>query len=177
MDNGRNFDTPGGSGGGDEKTPVELSTEEIKELFSGCFSSTLKYDPKENNPIPTEDIIYSSNQNADCMFNNAKSAIVQSFVKHEEVRMKRQMPLFMIIGVLATIQLIVFNVILTYIAIASFENGQKETLSYMFEMLKYYIGATVVELIAMLAYITSVTFSRDHMKIMKSIFENDKRTK
>ena len=48
--------------------------------------------------------------------------------------------------------------------------SQFTTIDNLFSIVKYYIGATVVELMGMIAFIAKGTFSSDHIKVMKFLF-------
>ena len=60
--------------------------------------------------------------------------------------------------------------------IKSFQTAQLEAITIdvvhnLFTILKYYIGATIVELIGMVWFITKGTFSSDHVKTMQSVLK------
>lgn len=104
--------------------------------------------------------------------NDAKLAAIWSFVKNEKERTERQKPLLFIVAGLTVIQLLAFNGIIGVAVWLVFKNGRTEVITHFIDLLKYYIGATVVELLSMLAYITTGTFSTNHVKTMNKLLGN-----
>lgn len=103
----------------------------------------------------------------------AQLAIIKAYTDHELERVKRQKWLLWAVVLLTAGQLIFFNYVIYLTLTQSFQTAQLETISNLdvinnlFEILKYYIGATVVELIGMVLFITKGTFSSDHVKTME----------
>lgn len=117
-------------------------------------------------------IIDDANAKAIDILNDAKLAIIKSYAKNENERAERQKPLLWIVVGLTALQLIAFNLIIAMIACAAFKTKNSEIILQLFEILKYYIGATVVELIGMVWFITRDTFSSNHIKMMKLMFSD-----
>lgn len=126
----------------------------------------------QNTPSQEEakTLIDDANSKAVDILNDAKLAIIKSYAKNEKERAERQKPLLWIVVFLTALQLIAFNVIIAMIACAAFKTKNSEIILQLFEILKYYIGATVVELIGMVWFITRDTFSSNHSKMMKLMF-------
>ena len=129
----------------------------------------------QNTPSQDEvkTIIDDANAKAVDILNDAKLAIIKSYAKNEKERAERQKPLLWIVVGLTALQLIAFNVIIAMIACAAFKTENSEIILQLFEILKYYIGATVVELIGMVWFITRDTFSSNHIKMMKLMFTDN----
>lgn len=100
----------------------------------------------------------------------AMDEAISVFSKGESERLSHQNGLIKSVGRLTILQLIFFNVIVVIALIGSFVKGSPDIIKELFTILKYYIGATVVELIGMIAFITRGTFSSDHIKVMKMLF-------
>lgn len=128
----------------------------------------------QNTPSQDEvkTIIDDANAKAVDILNDAKLAIIKSYAKNEKERAERQKPLLWIVVGLTALQLIAFNFIIAMIACAAFKTKYSEVILQLFEILKYYIGATVVELIGMVWFITRDTFSSNHIKMMKLMFSD-----
>lgn len=107
----------------------------------------------------------------------ASVAIIKTYTEHEIARVKRQKWLLLVIVLLTAGQLIFFNYIIYFTITKSFHTAQLEAINIdvvnnLFTILKYYIGATIVELIGMIWFITKGTFSSDHVKIMESVLKD-----
>ena len=104
----------------------------------------------------------------------ASAAIIKAYTDHEIARVKRQKWLLLVIVLLTAGQLIFFNYLIYFTITKSFQTAQLEAINTdvidnLFTILKYYIGATIVELIGMIWFITKGTFSSDHVKTMQSV--------
>ena len=115
-------------------------------------------------------IIDDANAKAVDILNDAKLTIVKSYANNEKERAERRKPLLWVVVSLTAFQLVAFNFIIVMIACLAFKSENSEVILRLFEILKYYIGATVVELIGMVWFITRDTFSSNHIKMMKLIF-------
>ena len=107
----------------------------------------------------------------------AISAIIKTYTEHEVARLQRPKYLLLAIVLLTAGELVFFNYIIYFTITASFQSAQLETLNAdvinnLFTILKYFIGATIVELIGMLWFITKGTYSSDHIKTMLSVLKN-----
>ena len=156
-----------------QPTDSNPSFDELKNKLSDAvptkLESTVPNTPSEDE---VESLIVRYNDKSVEILKDAKLAAIWSFVKNESERTKRQKPLLYIVAIFTAIQLIAFNVIIAAVAWFSFQNSETDVITQLFDILKYYIGATVVELISMLAYITSGTFSTNHVKTMELLLKN-----
>lgn len=146
---------------------IDVLAEEVPNTLTNTIPSTPSKDEI------TQKIERHNNKMA-MIPGDARSAAVWSFIEHEKQRADRQKPLLYIIAVFTGFQLLVFNIIISVIAGLAFHNGTLDVISLFFDIFKYYIGATVAELIGMLYFITKGTFSSDHVKIMELLFGDKK---
>ena len=77
--------------------------------------------------------------------------------------------------ILTGFQVVVFNVIIAGTGWFVFHLNDASVFPLFFDILKYYIGATVVELIGILAFIIKGTFTSDHTKLMEILLNRDKK--
>lgn len=103
-------------------------------------------------------------------------AIIKAYADNEMERVKRQKWLLIAVVFLAACQLIFFNriiyqTVLQSIELAKMEMVNGDIVQNLFNILKYYIGATVVELIGMIVFITKGTFTSDHVKTMELVLK------
>lgn len=106
----------------------------------------------------------------------AKKAAIDAFTRAEWERVSHQKGLIVAIVGLTAVQLVFFNVIIACVLHSSFKQGERETIDNLFLILKYYVGATVAELIGMVAFIARGTFSSDHIKVMKFLFAEKEKS-
>lgn len=139
----------------------------VSKALDGAFPEeiTIDFDNHVNN---TKSIIEESNE-------KAKSAIIKSYAENETERVKRQKYLLWAVVALTAVQMVFFNLVIAGVVYLSFKSGAQDTINSMFDILKYYIGATVVELIGMIVYITSGTFSSSHVDTMKMLIQGSKK--
>lgn len=67
--------------------------------------------------------------------------------------------------VLLTVQ----NVIISITLAKSFNHATQETINGLFSLLRYYISATAVELIGIVAFISKAAFSTEYVKPMRDL--------
>lgn len=169
----------------DEKNKdTQDSLSEIEELKSlgdkltGLVPDRPRFDefPKYSySPMSIQ--IDRANHEAEGILKDAKLAVIRSYLKNEEERTRRQRPLLFIIAGLTFFQLSIFNVIIGAVVYFSFRNAEPSVLAALFGVLKYYIGATVTELIGMIAVITTGTYSLNHIKTMELLLKDKKSDK
>lgn len=158
----------------------DLLKSKLPAVVPGNLQLAVQNTPSQDD---VKTIIDSANARAVDILNDAKLAIIKSYAKNEKERAERQKPLLWVIVGLTALQLIAFNAIIAMIAFAAFKTENSEIVLHLFEILKYYIGATVVELIGLVWFITRDTFSSNHIKMMKLMFgdklgeEDDKAEK
>ena len=148
----------------------EAQLENIKKEFATALKNNIPNSQTSDVPTP------KSKEKEIDQANKAAKAIIDSYEKSENNRLKQQRPiLFCVIGVLAA-QLLIFNTLMFFVAIKSFQNFQTETFSLLLEFLKYYIGAVVLELIGLMAVIIKSAFSQNPSQAIKKLIEREKPT-
>lgn len=151
-----------------DKLPEECA-DVVSKALDRVFPDdiTIDFDNHTSN-TNTKSIIEESNE-------KAKTAIIKSYAENETERVKRQKYLLWAVVALTAIQMIFFNLVIAGAVFLSFKSGEQDTINSLFDILKYYIGATVVELIGMIVYITSGTFSASHVDTMKMLIQGSKK--
>ena len=108
-------------------------------------------------------------------------AVIGAYTDNEKARVRRQRWLFFVLVIFTGAQLWFFNKVINTTVSSSFEiilqYEQFDLLTNLFDILKFYIGATVVELIGMIATVTAGTFSSSHVKTMNMLLKNSKDKK
>lgn len=108
-------------------------------------------------------------------------AVIGAYTDNEKARVGRQRWLFFVLVIFTGAQLWFFNKVINTTVSSSFEiimqHEQFDLLTDLFDILKFYIGATVVELIGMIATVTAGTFSSSHVKTMNMLLKNSKGKK
>lgn len=108
-------------------------------------------------------------------------AVIDAYTDNEKARVKRQRWLFGVLVVFTGAQLWFFNKVINTTVSSSFEiimqHEQFDLLTDLYDILKFYIGATVVELIGMIATVTAGTFSSSHVKTMNMLLKSSKDKK
>lgn len=146
------------------------TTDQCNDLFSRFLRQKVPDDITVDFPNQvdhTKDIINESNA-------QEREAVITTYIINETERVKRQRPLLFAVLVITFIQLLVFNAIVAAVVYLSFISDQQETINNLFEILKYYIGATVAELIGMVLFIVTGTFSSSHVETMKILLRRNK---
>lgn len=160
----------------EKQCDTPLSYEQLKNQLLEEVPVELKFSVQDTpSEEEVESIIDDANSKAIDALNNAKFAIIRSYSENEKERAKRQKPLLYIVVLLTALQLIAFNLVIGSIVIHSFQTKDSTIILQLFEILKYYIGATVVELIGMIWFITRDTFSSNHTKMMELMFNDGRR--
>lgn len=128
-----------------------------------------------NEPVKAiEDKIVAANAEASLRMANAKAdallRIVHIYSQSEDKRIESQKPLREAVTSLVKWQLAIFNFIILGVVIVSLYLGGADVISGLFDFLKYYLGATLVELLGMLYFITKKTFSPNSIEqILKNL--------
>ena len=145
--------------------PVDSGTINFANILLSQVPTDVTVD-FSNQPVPVEAIINKDND-------KAKTAIVSAYTDNETERVKRQKWLLWAVVILTGIQLVFFNLIICYVVRQSFQTEILDIINNMFDILKYYIGATVVELIGMIVFVVSSTFSTSHFEAMKLLYHTE----
>lgn len=166
--------------------PDKENEQNITNTTDPCynaFSEELKKQVPENVTFglasPTSS--KSKDEKVDTANDKAQFATINAYTNHELERVRRQKWLLGAVVLLTAGQLIFFNYMIYMTVSQSFLVSQLETINIdvvnnLFDILKYYIGATVVELIGMILFITKGTFSSDHVKTMELILKGKSKT-
>ena len=133
--------------------------------------------PETESQYTANNAINHHNEGVMDTLEDAKIAAIRSFTINENERAKRQRPLLIAILVITAIQCVFFNVLMGGVAFFILKMEEPEVLYQLFEILKWYIGATVVEFIGIIAFIVRATFSNDHMKVLYLILQGEEKTK
>ncbi len=102
-------------------------------------------------------------------------------IKEEEQKQKFKTIILRLVSVLTCIQLVFFNAIVAYVIIAFttkiswVKNLKVDVITAILDFLKYYIGATVVELLGMLLFIIRYVFSDTKFKKKDNAKKDDKK--
>lgn len=168
----------------EEKNNINLrdnidNFDDVNALLVNDVPSEFKLNIPEE---PSEDIADTtiSNHNKEVLnnLNDAKIAAINSYTEQEKERAKRQKPLLNAVLWITVIQCAFFNGIIGFTAFAIFKMNSSDIISHLLELLKWYIAATVAELIGMIAFVVRGTFSNNHIKTLKLFLaeagENDK---
>lgn len=160
---------PGG-GGGDKRPPIVQAFEVLKAEVPSDTSVDV---PKAH--ASSEEIINDANERAETSLTNARSAIVKHYIQCEQNRVEQQKPLLKATINLVTVQIWLFNIIIflfsVVVVVISIVNNDIEPLLSLFDFLKYYVGAVLVELLGMLLLIAKSIFSSNYGKIMELMFK------
>lgn len=162
----------------DQNGPLSAPTfEALKDGLTAKVPSKME-NTVPDNPLPAQikQKISQYNYKMADVSNDAKVAAIWSFVKNEEERTERQKPLLNNLVKLTVFQLVAFNVIIAGVAWLSFRCSDTTIVPQFFEILKYYIGATVAELLAMIWFVTKGTFSSEHIKMLGQLLEHKDST-
>lgn len=103
---------------------------------------------------------------------NAQSSIIGLITESERSRLEKQKPVLSWVIAFVGSQLFVFNALIAFtIIFSAIKNPNNENFLIIFEFLKYYIGAVLLELIGMIVFITKSTFTsstKEMLNIVKS---------
>ena len=119
-----------------------------------------------------------TNGNSSIVGENSRAVaneVLDAFTKTENARERREKPLLITLIVLMTIQVVAFNIIIAGAGIYIFSLKDTSVLQLFFDVLKYYIGATVVELIGIFAFVIKGTFISGHSKLVEMLMDKENR--
>lgn len=117
-----------------------------------------------------EKIIVQANDNA----LNAQSSILALIADSEKARLEKQKPVLYWVIAFVGSQLLAFNAIIALVIWSAATNSSNGNFALIFEFLKYYIGAVLVELIGMIVFITQSTFKSVTKQMLKIVSDNGK---
>lgn len=155
-----------GPGFGDAATETvwDILDSAAKTLASQVPSAPESDIPNQKNE--SDRIIKQANDKAI----NALSSIIGLITESERSRLEKQKPvLYCVIGFVGS-QLFVFNGLIAFsIIYSAIKNPGIANFSIIFEFLKYYIGAVLVELIGMIVFITKSTFTSSTKEMLNIV--------
>jgi hypothetical protein len=154
-----------------------------KDSCYGAISDDLKNNIPESvvfgfesdfNPRVKDELVEKANDKANSAITRTHNKILKTYTDHEIARMRRQKYLLLVIILLTAGQLLFFNCIIRMavkesLLLVKSEIINSDITNNLFTILKYYIGATIVELIGMVWFVTKATFSPDHVKTLELI--------
>jgi hypothetical protein len=106
--------------------------------------------------------------------NGYNSRVLKQYIKTEEAHLIMQKKIAIIIAVGVFLQIIAFNVIMFFVVLKDFDAAQYEL---MLDFLKYYIGAVVVELLGLCAFIVRSVYKTTIGQLAEHIIKQHNNTK
>lgn len=160
----------GYEGGSTTEGSISDVSKEVNDCLTGIVPGDLKYSLPDGPTIEkTERLIQEHNDKMLLILKDAELVAVWAFVKNEVERTKRQKPLLFIVAGFTFLQLLAFNLVVAVCAWRIISTAELDIIAQVIDLVRYYIGATVVELIAMLLYIVTGTFATHHIKTMDAL--------
>jgi hypothetical protein len=166
----------------DNLTPPDGTTS--VEYVLDSYKAEMKNDVPEvpnvkipQSETPPEGIITDANTTALDPLVVAQGKIVDQYIKFEETRLTLQKPLQTNVIELTKLLIWLFNIVIGAITFAvlifCFVQAAYSTqiLDMYFEFLRYYIGAVLLELLGLLAFIIKSVFASNYSKVIDSIFK------
>ena len=169
-----------------EKNP-ELDTN-IEKIWAEIASSLedLSSDiPKQPNVnfvqkrVAYQEEIDGINAKVEAAMIDSRAKLVNLYIDCEKERLIQQRPLLISVIKLNQILIWLFNIVISIITISvivlSFVQSDTSILKDLFDFLKYYVGAVVVELIGMLFFIVRGVFTSNYNKIIESVLKSESK--
>lgn len=129
------------------------------------------------NRVPYQATIDNVNAQAQMAMLDSRAKLVNLFIDCEKERLEQQKPLLNSVIALTKTLIWLFNIIIGLITLAviviSIIQSNTSVLPDLFDFLKYYIGAVLVELVGMLLFIVQSVFSSKYNKIVDSILTSN----
>lgn len=105
--------------------------------------------------------------------------LINLYIDCEKERLNQQKPLLESVIKLTKTLIWLFNIVIGLITVSviilCFVQSDTSILQSLFDFLKYYVGAVLVELIGMLIFIVKGVFSSNYNKIMESVLGFDSK--
>ena len=144
------------------------------------LSSTIPQQPDLNfhqKRVDYQEEIDDVNTRVEAEMVETRAKLVNHYIECEKGRLEQQRPLLMSVIKINTTLIWLFNIVIGIITISAivlcFVQSDTSILDGLFDFLKYYVGAVVVELIGMLFFIVRGVFSFDYKKIMESVLNTE----
>ncbi len=148
-----------------------IISDQLEGMLIQSVPHEVATDLEKATPQATQDKINQENRNAASLLKSIEMNILNDFTAHEKERSEARKPLLSAIKIFTGIQLVSFNLIIILLVFFSFFISDVSDLSLLFDLLKYYIGATIVELISLIFFIAKATYSSDHVRMMEKLIE------
>ncbi len=152
------------------------------EMIS-ALSSSVKIDVLESTDgINERTSIEATNKETADPVQTGRDKLIQSYLDSENNRLKQQRPLLNKILDFTKFQIIISNIVILIITVAvvccyAFSDSGKNELSHLFDFLKYYVGAVLVEFVGMIFFITKNVFSSSNTKIIEKMLDTNSKEK
>lgn len=101
----------------------------------------------------------------------AEDKIIDAYVKSENAKLAQQKPIAIFVLIIFTIQLFAFNGLMFFIVFRGLRNIEASNFLEIIDFLKYYVGAVVVELIALVTIIVKGSFTLKANSIVEQIMK------
>lgn len=154
-----------------EASLANLSTEVPKQPNISILQKRIEYDEE----------IDGVNAKAESAMVDSRAKLVNLYIACEQQRLSQQEPLLKLVISLNKTLIWLFNIVIGVVTLAvlalCFIRSDTNILDSLFDFLKYYIGAVVVELIGMLFFIVRGVFSSNFNKIMENVLNPDSKKK
>lgn len=145
---------------------------EIERGMKGEVPQLPSVDVPQKN-VPAEKIISDANQKAKEPILDARIKLTNLYIECEQKRLEQQKPLLVSIVGLTKTLIWLFNGVIGFITVAviilCFVKSDVSILERLFDFLKYYVGAVLVELTGMLLFVAKSVFSSNYRKILDNV--------
>ncbi len=105
---------------------------------------------------------------------SVEDKIVDAYVKAETAKLKQQKPIAIFVLVIFLLQLGAFNTIMFFVVLKAITVFESTNFISVIDFLKYYVGAVVIELIALVTIIVKGSYSLNTNKIVEKIINRKK---
>lgn len=108
---------------------------------------------------------------------SAEDKIMEIFINSEQQKALRQKPITKYILWIFAIQLLVFNAIIFFIVKKALGHFTTSNFVEIINLLKYYVGAVIVELLSLVAVIINSSFNLKTNTIIKDIIKHKQKNR
>lgn len=162
---------------------IDIDNDQIWTELSSALDNLSDEIPQQPNiNIPQKSISYQEeiddiNAKAESAMVDSRAKLINLYIDCEKERLNQQKPLLESVIKLTKTLIWLFNIVIGLITVAviilCFVQSDTSILQNLFDFLKYYVGAVVIELIGMLIFIVKGVFSTNYNKIMESVLGFD----
>lgn len=129
--------------------------------------------------VAYQDEIDGVNARVEAAMIDSRAKLVNLYIDCEKERLEQQKPLLESVIKVNKTLIWLFNIVISIITISvivlCFVQSDTSILEGLFDFLKYYVGAVVVELIGMLFFIVRGVFSSNYNKIMENVLKPESK--